>query len=345
MMAITHCVASVAVGSLALQTTDTTAIALLIAGSQLPDIDNTQSAVGRMVWPLARFFEERWPHRTITHSLWATVAIAVTSFVICKHLQSPHWLALPLGHFIAICTDTLTPEGVQLFWPSPVWAVCGSNPNARIRTGSKGELMLLAFFAGLLAFSAWTIDSGGVKLWVNQLMGVRDGVTQTISASGGQKHVYVDIKGTWTSDRKPINQRFWVIEQEGNEFVVADKNGIYKTGLLGQIAATRLVPQPGEAAQTQVLGVDFAEEEVAPKLQALATASPQSLIFLTGVLTIDGAEEIQISVDPHQLQTLKIVGNQAQLESCPIAVAIAKLNLQFGTGSLKAKVIYPPPKL
>ena len=345
MMALTHCIASVAIGTLALQTSDTTAIALLIAGSQLPDIDNTQSTVGRMVWPLARFIEERWPHRSITHSLWATVAIAIASFTICNYLQSPHWLALPLGHFVAICTDTLTPEGVQLFWPSPVWAVCGSNPNARIRTGSKGELTLLAFFAGILALSIWTIDSGGVKLWVNQLLGVRDGVVQTITASKGEKHIYVDISGTWTSDRKAVNQRFWVIEQEGNEFIIADKNGIYKTGLLGQIMATRLVPQPGEAAQTQVLGVDFAEEEVAPKLEAIATASPSSLIFLTGTVTIDSAEEIQISVDPHQLQTLKIVGNQAQLESCPIGLAINKLKLQFGTGSLKAKVIYPPPKL
>ncbi|HLO52505.1 MAG TPA: metal-dependent hydrolase [Kamptonema sp.] len=344
MMAITHAVASVAIGSLALQTADTTAIALLIAGSQLPDIDNTQSTVGRMVWPLARFIEERWPHRSITHSLWSTVAIATVSFFISQKLPI-NWVTLPLGHFIAICTDTLTPEGVQLFWPSPVWAVCGSNPNARIRTGSKGEIMLLAFFAAILALSIWTIDSGGVKLWVNQLLGVRDGVMQTISQSGASKHIYVDIVGTWTSDRKPVNQRFWVIEQEGNEFVIADRNGIYKTGLLGQIAATRLVPQPGEAAQTQVLGVDFSEEEIAPKLEAIAAASPQSLIFLSGTVTIDGAEEIQISVNPKQLQVLKIVGNQAQLDSCPISLAIAKLNLQFGSGSLKAKVVYPPPKL
>ena len=342
-MAVTHCIASVAIGTLALQTTDTTAVALLIAGSQLPDLDNTQSTVGRMFWPLARWIEERWPHRSITHSLWATVAIAIASFAISQKFPI-NWMALPLGHFVAVCTDTLTPEGVQLFWPSPVWAVCGGNPNARIRTGSKGELTLLAFFAAVLAFSIWTVDSGGVKLWIDQLFGIRDGVVQTISASGGQKHVYVDISGAWTSDRKPIKQRFWVLEQEGNEFIVADRSGIYKTGLLGQIVANRLVPQPGEAAQTQVLGVDFSEEEIAPKLQALAAASPQSLIFLTGTLTIDGAEEIQIAVDPKQLQTLKIVGSQAQLEGCPIASAIAELNLQFGTGSLKAKVVYPPPK-
>ena len=344
MMAITHSVVAVAVGSLTLQTTDTIAIALLIAGSQLPDLDNTQSTVGRMVWPLARWIEERWPHRSITHSLWATVAIAIASFAIAQKLPI-NWVTLPLGHFIAICTDTLTPEGVQLFWPSPVWAVCGSNPNARIRTGSKGELMLLAFFTGVLALSVWTIDAGGVKLWVNQLLGVRDGVMQTITASGGNKHIYIDIVGNWNSDRQPIKKRFWVIEQEGNEFIVADTEGIYKTGVTGQIAAQRLVPQPGEAAQYQVLGVDFAEEEIAPKLQAIASANPNSLIFLTGIITIDSPEEVQLSINPKQLQTLKIIGNQAQLESCPIQWAINKLQLQFGTGALKAKVVYPVPKL
>ncbi len=344
MMGITHCIASLSIGVLALQNTEPYTIALLIAGSQLPDIDNTQSTAGRMVWPIARFIEERWPHRSITHSLWATVIIAIASYLISQKFPI-NWLALPLGHFVAICTDTLTPEGVQLFWPSPVWAVCGSNPNARIRTGSKGELFLLAFFAGILALAIWTSSSGGVKLWVNQLLGLRDGVMQTINSSGGEKHIYIDIDGTWTSDRKAINQRFWVIEQEGNEFVIADKNGIYKTGLLGQITTNRLIPQPGEPAQHKVMGIDFSEEEIAPKLESISSSNPNSLIFLTGVVTIDSPEEIQLSINPKQLQTLKIVGNQAQFDSCPISWAINKLNLQFATGSLKAKIISPPPKL
>ena len=342
MMAITHAVASVAIGSLALQTTDTTAIALLIAGSQLPDIDNTQSTVGRIVWPLARFIEERWPHRSITHSFWATVAIAFVSFLAAEKFGF-NWLALPLGHFIAICTDTLTPEGVQLFWPSPIWAVCGSNPNARIRTGSKGELMLLGFFGSVLAFSIWTVDTGGVKLWANQLLGMRDGVMQTISASGGGKHIYVDIEGSWISDRQPIKQQFWIVKQEGNELVIADGKGIYKTGVMGQIATKRLVPKPGEPAQYQIIGVDFSEEEINPKLQQLMKVN--SLIFLTGTLTIDSPEEVRVSLDPKQLQTLIIIGNTVQLESCPVQWAIQKLNYQFGTGSLKAQIVSPPPKL
>lgn len=342
MMAITHAVASVAIGSLALQTIDTTAIALLIAGSQLPDIDNTQSTAGRMVWPLARFIEERWPHRSITHSLWATVIIAIGSFAISQQFPI-NWMALPLGHFIAICTDTLTPEGVQLFWPSPIWAVCGSNPNARIRTGSKGELMLLGFFGSVLAFSIWTVDTGGVKLWINQLLGMRDGVMQTISASGGSKHIYVDIEGSWTSDRQPVKQQFWVIKQEGSEFIVADKKGIYRTGVTGQIATKRLIPKPGESAQYQIIGVDFYEEEISPRLQQLI--QPNSLVFLSGTLTIDSPEEVRVSLDPKQLQTLIIVGNTVQLESCPVQWAIEKLNYQFGTGSLKAQIVSPPPKL
>uniref|UniRef100_UPI00403F4B89 hypothetical protein n=1 Tax=Microcoleus sp. OTE_8_concoct_300 TaxID=2964710 RepID=UPI00403F4B89 len=172
---------------------------------------------------------------------------------------------------------------------------------------------------------------------------MRDGVMQTISASGGGKHIYVDIEGSWISDRQPIKQQFWVIKQEGNEFVIADSKGIYKTGVMGQIATNRLVPKPGEAAQYQIIGVDFGEEEINPKLQQLI--QPNSLIFLSGTLTIDSPEEVKLSLNPKQLQTITIVGNTIQIESCPIQWAMHKLNYQFGSGSLKVQIVSPPPKL
>jgi len=72
---------------------------------------------------------------------------------------------------------------------------------------------------------------------------------------------------------------------------------------------------------------------------------PNSLIFLSGTLTIDSPEEVKLSLSPKQLQTITIVGNTIQMESCPVQWAISKLNYQFGTGSLKAQIISPPPKL
>ncbi len=341
MMAITHAVASVSIGVLSLQTTETYPIALLVLGSQLPDVDNTQSYIGRMIWPLARWFEERWPHRSITHSLLASLVLAIVSYPLLQ-FGWKYWLALSIGHFIAICTDTLTPEGVQLFWPSPVWAVCGSNPNARIRTGSKGEIVLLGLLSMLLVSGLWINNGGGFSLWINQIFAVKDSVEQVL-IQNSENHIYVNIQGFFNSDKKPINQKFWVIEKIGSEFLLADKNGIYKTG--ENITASRLVPTPGEKSNIQTLGVDFNEEEILPKLQAIATNHPNSLIFISGNLEVDSPEEIKISINPHEFKTITLSGNSLKLESAPLFLAIKLLNYQFAKGSLKARIINPVPKL
>lgn len=341
MMAITHAAASVSIGVLSLQTIETYPIALLVLGSQLPDIDNTQSYMGRMVWPLARWFEERWPHRTITHSLVASMVLAIASYPLLN-FGWKYWLALPLGHFVAILTDTLTPEGVQIFWPNTVWAVCGSNPNARIRTGSKAEIGLLGLFFILLMSGIWINNGGGLSLWFNQILGVKDSVEQIV-LSNSENHIYVDIQGFFNTDRKPINQKFWVVEKSGSEFILADKAGIYKTG--EQITASRLVPTIGEKSIIQTLGINFDEEEILPKLQSIASNHPNALIFLSGEIAIDSPEEIKIIISPNQFKTIVLSGNSLKLESCPLSLALKTLNYQFAKGNLKARIIKPVPKL
>jgi inner membrane protein len=54
-------------------------LGLAILGSQLPDIDTTTSTIGKIFFPLSSFLEDRFPHRSITHSLLATTAIANSS--------------------------------------------------------------------------------------------------------------------------------------------------------------------------------------------------------------------------------------------------------------------------
>ena len=49
------------------------------------------------------------------------------------------YIALPLGHLLACFADTFTRQGVQLFWPEPVWCISVSNPRRRLMTGGPGE--------------------------------------------------------------------------------------------------------------------------------------------------------------------------------------------------------------
>ena len=83
MMAITHAAigsatalrAIAAAGtSLILGTAEPLPLGLAILGSQLPDIDTTTSTIGKIFYPISSWIEDRFPHRSITHSLLATGA-------------------------------------------------------------------------------------------------------------------------------------------------------------------------------------------------------------------------------------------------------------------------------
>ena len=146
MLAITHCALALAGTSLILGTADPLPLGLAILGSQLPDLDTTTSTIGKIFFPISSWIEDRFPHRTITHSLLATAAIAVVSlsvnyFWLQGDIKSA--IALPLGHLLACFSDTFTKQGVQLFYPEPVWAVSVSNPRRRLKTGGAGELWVL----------------------------------------------------------------------------------------------------------------------------------------------------------------------------------------------------------
>ena len=146
MMAITHAAIAVAGTSLILGTGEPLPLGLAILGSQLPDLDTTESTIGKIFFPVSSWIEDRFPHRSVTHSLLATAAITAVSLAVnyfWLHGSIKAAVALPLGHLLACFSDTFTKQGVQLFYPEPVWAISVSNPRRRLKTGGAGELWVL----------------------------------------------------------------------------------------------------------------------------------------------------------------------------------------------------------
>jgi inner membrane protein len=77
MMSVTHCVIALSGTSLILGTANPLPLGLAVIGSQLPDLDTTTSTIGKIFFPISSWIEDRFPHRSITHCLLATVAIAI----------------------------------------------------------------------------------------------------------------------------------------------------------------------------------------------------------------------------------------------------------------------------
>jgi inner membrane protein len=79
MISVTHCAIRAVGTSLILGTASPLPLGLAIIGSQLPDLDTTTSTVGKIFFPVSSWIEDRFPHRSITHCLLATAAIAAVS--------------------------------------------------------------------------------------------------------------------------------------------------------------------------------------------------------------------------------------------------------------------------
>ena len=293
MMAITHAAIAAAGTSLILGTAEPLLLGLAILGSQLPDIDTTTSTIGKIFFPISSWIEDRFPHRSITHSLLATVGITVVS------LSAGHFLlgnimiaiALPLGHLLACFSDTFTKKGVQLFYPNPAWAISVSNPRRRLKTGGAGELWVLAIATALLCFGIYLANGGGITQKVSQNLGLRDGIVKIYNENASTNKVYARITGYWTSDRTNADGKYLIIGNEGNEFIVTDGEGVYKTG--EQIITSKVTTEVGEAATTEIRNLTFNDEDAVQPLLELQQNYPNADVFVSGDLAVDFPEDIQ----------------------------------------------------
>ncbi len=138
-----------------------------IFASLLPDIDHTRSLIGKAFFPLARWIDRHFGHRTITHSfLFLVIGTLACAFI--EHLLSPNYhytLILFMGVFSHFIFDMVTIQGIPLFYPfyrNP--CVIFGNPSFRISTGNyRTELVAFSLFIllgvsciNLFRYGFWT---------------------------------------------------------------------------------------------------------------------------------------------------------------------------------------------
>jgi inner membrane protein len=338
MMALTHCAIAAAGCALVLGTADPLVLGLAVLGSQLPDLDTSTSTIGQIAFPISSRIEAKYPHRTVTHSLLATLVIALVAVPI-GYLSGYvlAGIAVPLGHLLATFSDCFTKQGVQLFFPYPAWCISVSNPRRRLKTGGAGELWVLGMAIALLMGGIWLATGGGITQQVNQSLGLKDGIVRTYNENAATHQVYANITGVWASDRTRADGRYLMIDSEGSEFVVADGRGVYRTG--EQIIVEKMTTEVGQRARVEVRSLTFADEAVLPKLQGLAAEFPGAAIYLSGSLTVDLADEMAIVIAPNQLPSLAVSGGTVTLNRHPLERAIGEMGRQYGVGTVRAKVI------
>lgn len=342
-MALTHAALAAAGSTIILGSIDPLTIAGAILGSQLPDLDTSTSSLGQILFPVSRWIEKRYAHRTVTHSFLATIAIAL--ILVPIGLYSGFLLpliAVPIGHLIACFSDCFTKQGVQLFYPKPVWCVAGANPNRRITTGSPAEYWILCSAIAVFLFTAQAMSSGGLGAQFAQSVGLSGNVAaKQFTEKSASQHLWAEIKGSFTTTRTRADGRYFVAGLDGKEFILVNEKGFYRTEK--QILTQSVKLDSGTSATTSTQVILFRDDEIDSKLSQVAQSHPNSLILLTGNLRIDSPDSVQHEQKADRLATLSLSGSTVKLDHHPLNQAAKDLAEQYATGQLSIRIITPNP--
>ena len=125
-------------------------IGLCVFFSLLPDIDHTKSMLGKLFYPIAKFLDRKYGHRTITHSLIAYIGLFIAVSMI-KYLWFPSSnivLIYAFAFLSHLMFDMMTKQGIPLLYPfkrNP--CVIPGNPEYRFKSSDlKTESLIFSVF-------------------------------------------------------------------------------------------------------------------------------------------------------------------------------------------------------
>lgn len=313
MLSITHAAIATCAASLIIGTSDPIVLVVSAIASQLPDIDTTKSYTGLVLYPIARWFEDRFPHRGVTHSFMATAIITAVTAPIALWFSWQIWLGLSLGYFFGWFSDVFTKSGVAAFYPSNSRLVIPGNPKARLSTGSSGEYWVLSIAIALLIISVQFISNGGVtELFERSFFRSAQTAADIFKKEGATRQVFVKVTGVnFFTSEKIDRQEYKVIA--ANEAAVIAKDSIGDLYLIGNNEASQIKPTSVETR----LGdkIDIQAIEVSPKDQFVSEwlLSVPDNAYLTGNLLVDNIENLRLPLEQKKFNVFRLNGGNIEI--------------------------------
>ncbi len=322
MMSLTHCAIALCTTSIALGTADTTTLAIAAFGSQLPDLDSSTSFIGRALYPVAAFLEQRFPHRTITHSFLSTAAIALVSLPLC-YWNWQWWAGLVLGQFSGWFADCFTRSGVAAFYPSTVRLVIPGNPKARLRSRSPAEYWVLAIALFLAAVSINLSSAGGVTEQFARLFFPDLSTTvRLFDRYGAEQTIIIDLVGQHNHTGERVEGRFTVLETTSSD-VIVEAEGTRRLYKVGKSPDAQIRPTQ---VQTRVDGrLRLKSQEVLVQDRSVADFCrrvPRDA-YISGALLLEEMDQVQLATSFVEYDPIRMWGGQVELRQarCPVIVA------------------------
>ena len=349
MMTLTHLAISGLMTSLIVGTADPMIVSVGAIAGLLPDVDISKSPAGRILFFLSSFLEKRFPHRSCTHSILASIAVAAVVYGLAYGAVISWRLAhaIEIGYTAGYLVDAITKSGIQLFFPATLRCVVPGNRNLRLSTGSNWEYTILVLVVAMLLLVLNINTNGGMGTSLNEILATPRGVQELMNQKGNTHQIVVHIDGVRTFDRARIQNDFVVVEQrDANTFTIhplSKPDELYQVSnrpdMGHQIVSERITGKVGRRVTTKIESVTWVDEEILPRLEKTIDRYPDAQMYLTGSIEVDDPEQISILAKPQQLATVTKQGRKLEFNSCPLTVALNLLWEQWGSGQVRIRVI------
>jgi inner membrane protein len=340
MMSVTHAAIAIATTSVALGSAESMILGAAFIGSQLPDLDKTDSFIGKVLFPIASFLEQRYAHRTITHSFLSSGVLAIATLPLLFWLHWHFWAALNIGHFMGWFSDCFTKAGVAAFYPSTVRLVIPGNPRARISSGSTWEYWVLAITAFLAVVSVNLASAGGItEQFARAFFQDINTASSIFQRYGGDRMIVANVQGMHSHTQQQIEQQFTIIEATKTDLIGEDPDSgkLYKIGssLDAQIRPSRVKVELGDrisikARETRLR--DIAAEDWLKRL-------PQNA-YVSGSLLLEDSDTLQIANSFENYDTIRSWGGQIEVRNAKpsqIAALIGEFWILDGRAIVKER--------
>ena len=205
-------------------------IGATIVATLLPDVDTPKSPIGLALYPIAKFINYKFGHRTITHSLIFLILSTLLVYGLLQLInpESKENNALTLIFFFSVFShfilDMITVQGIPLFYPffkNP--CVIPGNPDYRFNSGStRPEITAFILFIGM-NFLCADLYANGFWTQFNRALG------QIPSLSNEFKNTpnYLIVEYDFTQDGKTNKGKGTVLYSSYKEVALLTKSGVY----------------------------------------------------------------------------------------------------------------------
>jgi inner membrane protein len=349
MMTLTHLAISGLMTSLMVGTADPLMVSVGAIAGLLPDVDISKSPAGRVLFPISSFLEKRFPHRSCTHSILASLAIGSVVYGLAYSAVISWRLAhaIEIGYTAGYLVDAITKSGIQLFFPANLRCVVPGNRKLRLSTGSNWEYAILVLVVAVLLLVLNINTHGGMGFTFNEILATPRGIQELMNQKGNTHQIVVHIDGVRTFDHARIQNDFVVVEQrDANTFTIhplSIPDELYQVSnrpdLGHQIVSERITGKVGRKIATSIESLTWVDEEILPRLDKMLDRYPDAQMYLTGSIDIDEPEQITPRSNPQQLVTVTKQGRKLEFNSCPLGNALGLLRDQWGSGQVRIRVI------